>query len=274
MATFIPGDNAKIFLYSKAIEKNNNYFQAYIDRAEVRKKNGNFDKAMEDINLAMKLRPEDELVWYLMGELEYRKGNTDKAINILSTCIAINSAFPWSYQLRAKLFKETAQAEYAIIDEAKYHYLTNDSKNALAILDEGIVKFPANVIMYEDRSNVRLKLKDKTGAIKDLDKVIELASHYVWGFYKRGELKEKLKDFTGALDDMDKAMNIDPGFAQGLYKKGLIYKEIKNYKDAAETIYQSAVIFKRKQCMDDFRECIKILKTIEGSSKQISLLEK
>ena len=57
---------------------------------------------------------------------------------------------------------------------------------------------------------------------QDLDKVIELAPDFVYGYYNRANIYSLMKDYRAALIDYDKAIHLDPNFADAYFNRGLV----------------------------------------------------
>jgi len=60
-------------------------------------------------------------------------------------------------------------------------------------------------------------------AMRDLDKVIELAPQFVYAYYNRAFISAKLNNFDAAMHDLNEAIRIHPQFAEAYYNRGLIY---------------------------------------------------
>ena len=56
---------------------------------------------------------------------------------------------------------------------------------------------------------------------RDLDKVVELAPDFVYGYYNRACLLTQLKEYRAAISDYDKAIEMKPDFAEAFYNRGL-----------------------------------------------------
>jgi tetratricopeptide (TPR) repeat protein len=124
-------------------------------------------------------------------------------------------------------------------------YLVQDLSSAVDDLNRAIAVdntfFPA----YFMRSLIRSKqleyqkaeqaMKDEldrtseiTGAdydavIFDLNRVIELAPDFVYGYYNRANMEAMLKDYRAAIVDYDKAIELSPSFADAYFNRGLTH---------------------------------------------------
>lgn len=59
-------------------------------------------------------------------------------------------------------------------------------------------------------------------AMRDLDKVIELAPQFVYAYYNRAFISAKLNNYEAALNDLNEAIRIHPQFAEAYYNRGLV----------------------------------------------------
>jgi tetratricopeptide (TPR) repeat protein len=58
---------------------------------------------------------------------------------------------------------------------------------------------------------------------KDLDRVIQLAPDFVYGYYNRANVSSILKDYRGALADYNKAIELNKDFAEAYFNRGLTH---------------------------------------------------
>jgi tetratricopeptide (TPR) repeat protein len=73
---------------------------------------------------------------------------------------------------------------------------------------------------------------DKTGEMSgaeydavmfDLNRVIELAPDFVYGYYNRANVEAMLKDYRAAIVDYDKSIELSPTFADAYFNRGLTH---------------------------------------------------
>lgn len=80
-------------------------------------------------------------------------------------------------------------------------------ENAVNIYDKCIERFPKYADAYRWRAAGKIKLKDFSGALKDMDRAINLSGENIEYFEVRGFLKSTLKDYKGAIDDYTKVVS-------------------------------------------------------------------
>ncbi len=81
-----------------------------------------------------------------------------------------------------------------------------------------------------EKKGLEVTAKDYDLVRKDLDRVIELAPDFVYGYYNRGNLLSMLKDYRAALADYDKAIELSPEFAEAYFNRGLTHIFLGNNK--------------------------------------------
>jgi len=114
------------------------------------------------------------------------------------------------YELRATLRFETGD------------YLASAKDNS-----EALRLNPAGAATYLTRSGVAYsRLKQFDRALNDLDKAIQIDSHYDLAFYNRGIVFALQGNFEAAIKDFTEALAIDPQYALALCNRGTAYSDI------------------------------------------------
>ncbi len=73
---------------------------------------------------------------------------------------------------------------------------------------------------------------DIMGALKDLDKVIELNPENSLTYFNRAIIRSQIGDYSNALSDYEKVININPNNVLGYYNRAAVYMQLGNYRDA------------------------------------------
>lgn len=249
----------------KQSDKNvNNYRKIVV--ADETEENGKYKAdyrgRVQDRNVNILPQPMFVLTYYERQEEVKRQVNYSKAIDDLNS----RNILPHRLLLtnnEASLTEEQVKYHFASIDNetavilkepdnalhyyarALDFYLVQDFDNALADLDETIVRdstfFPAyftRAVIHYKQLEFRKRDKgydvevvaDKTPQVRsydytqvreDLDEVIRLNPEFVYAYYNRGNILAVLKDYRGALADYNKAIELDPRFADAYYNRGL-----------------------------------------------------
>src|SRR5579871_5897234 len=89
----------------------------------------------------------------------------------------------------------------------------HDYTGAIADCDLSIARFPSLGEAYVNRGAAQINLEMPKEALQSLDKAIELGLDKVHlAYYNRGLAKERLNDPQGAYEDYKKALELDPTF--------------------------------------------------------------
>lgn len=206
--------NDAIILFTKAIEINPQYAEAYLNRglsyaSSEFKKN---EQAMSDFNKSIELNPKDNFFVYLSrGSLYYDKGNYRQAISDLDHAIEAKPDYDdaqdvAAYYKRGLAYAQESNYGHAISDlnkvialspryvDAYYNLgLINDYKGdldeAISSYSKGLEIDPNNVPIYHNRAIVYFAKKDYDKSWKDVYKAKSLGD-------SNPELLEKLKEVS------------------------------------------------------------------------------
>jgi tetratricopeptide (TPR) repeat protein len=74
---------------------------------------------------------------------------------------------------------------------------------------------------------------------RDLDKVVELAPDFIYGYYNRAAVLSTLKDYRGALADYDKVIQLDEKNADAYYNRGLTHIFLGNNRQGVRDLSQA-----------------------------------
>lgn len=162
-----------------------------------------FERAINDYNNAIKLKPDHEKAFN-------NRGIAKKNIGVI-------------------LQKQGKQKE-----ADKYY------KRALKDYNKALSLNPNYDDAYSNRGNVKRLLRDMEGALKDYDKSIELKPYFAKAYSNRAATKIDLKRYDDAIKDLNKAISIDPLFVEAYYNIANAYMQKKDF-DMAIKSYQQAL---------------------------------
>lgn len=109
--------------------------------------------------------------------------------------------------------------------------MATDPDGALRDLNRAIELDPALVKAYSDRGLMRLSKGDMAGALADLDRGIALGPTAEL-FGRRGLVKGFSRDFYGAIADYNRAIELDPKVAENYLQRGKAHLGKSNRDDA------------------------------------------
>lgn len=105
--------------YTKAIELNSHFVQAYIKRGEMRYKMGDARAALSDCNQALRIDPNLSPAYYYQGRARYRLGYTQAAIEAYTQAIAREPDFAQAYYHRGLANNDLKELTNAVDDLQK-----------------------------------------------------------------------------------------------------------------------------------------------------------
>jgi tetratricopeptide (TPR) repeat protein len=215
----------------------------YYERHDDVKSQVNYYKAIEELN-ARHILPE-----------RLKVTNEEAPL----TEAQVNKHFASIDQFSARLDQNPADTE-ARFARALDFYLVQDFDAALEDLTELINQQPDYFLAYFCRSLIRskqieyqknekaetdtqdarmTKAMDYDLVKRDLDRVVELAPDFVYGYYNRAAVLSTLKDYHGALADYDKVLQLDEKNADAYYNRGLTHIFLGNNKQGVHDLSQA-----------------------------------
>jgi tetratricopeptide (TPR) repeat protein len=182
------GNNSDAIKYfSKFIELQPSYFEAYYNRGTVKLKMADYRGAIEDFSKAVEINPYDEDVYYNRGIAKENLEDFSGAIKDLTLTIDINPYYWSAYYIRGLCKHKLDNYYEAILDYTK------------------AININPYFEAYYNRGLAKRKLEDNIGAIQDYTKAIELKPSDPATFYNRGLAKYYAGDKYGACLDWSKA---------------------------------------------------------------------
>lgn len=227
MAKYYSGDfKGAVKDYDKAIQLNPSVPEAYAGRVMVKYSLGDFEGMIDDCNKVIALNPSTSQLsvsYNYRGTAKIGLKDFDGAIQDFNKAIELDSSIAKGYNNRGYVKGYLGEHESAIQDYSKSIEL--DSTWAEA---------------YANRGFEKNKTEDYKGALDDFNKAIKLNSTDAITFAGRGYTKDNLKDYQGAILDYDKAIELDPTYATAYSNRGSAKLEL-NKKNEACSDFKKAV---------------------------------
>jgi tetratricopeptide (TPR) repeat protein len=227
------------------------------------------------------------------GREEYRNGNSEKAIELLTK--AIENKIEISNSLMYRGAAETSLKFYSEairdLDASKkmdsistyrlyffygrYYLLKEDFDKALINFNKSISLNKNHAASYNGRSSIKIVMNDFKGAIEDEDIAIHLDPNDELFYDTRGFAKLMLEKYNEAIEDFDSSIKIIPQ-AKEFAHRGLAYFKLNNFSKAindfskaielnpltADVIYLRGIAYKLSNqnflACKDFNKCIEM----------------
>jgi tetratricopeptide (TPR) repeat protein len=209
-------NNEKIEYYTRAIELDPIYGNAYNNRGMVYDDLGRYDKAIRDYTKAIELDPYEAYSYYNRGYTLDNLGRYIEAIDDYTKAIELDPYDADIYYNRAISFDNLSRYDEAIDDYTKAIELNPNYINA-----------------YYNRALSFDNLSRYDEAIDDYSKVLEMNPHDVNTYFLRGIAYDNLEIYDEAINDYTNAIEIDPYHADAYYNRGLLFELLYQYERAA-----------------------------------------
>lgn len=231
----------KLKFYTKAIEHNPEYTDAYINRGLVKNELEDYEGSIKDYDKAIELDSKCSLAYNNRGYTKHKKGDYEGALADYNKAILLNPKLNIALDNKAKLLSEVCMKD----DEefvAKY-YLSSGIQEinkgnfleGIKNIDESLKHNPKSDVAYFYKAVGYHSLNNVDLAYENYSKTIELNKKMVDAYYNRGQLilKDNPKQ---ALDDFVSAVALDPKFIDAYYAIAVIQKDLGQYNDAIKNL--------------------------------------
>lgn len=190
-------DTVAIEYYTKAIEINPKYADAYFFRGKEKAKFGNSLGALNDYNKAFELNCTDSDFYRFRGYAKVDVKDDSGALADFIQFIKINPKHELGYGNSAPVRARLKDFKGAISDYTKAIELTSEDNSDIIAMD------------YVERGDAKDSLKDYDGALADYNRAIEIDNEQSEAYFSRGNLKNKLSAYYEAMSDYTKAITLE-----------------------------------------------------------------
>ena len=213
-----------IVAYSRAIELNSRYIDAYNNRGIAYERTGNYEKAIEDYDNMIALAPKSSVAYNNRGIIHAKKREYNLAIADFSKAIGFAPDYVEAYCNRGTAY-----------------YLQNEFEIAIENYNKAAALNPHYAGTYNNRGAIYGSKGEHTKAIKDFTTSIEINPRDASAYNNRGLVYGNKLDFDRAIKDYNKAIGLNPNFADAYINRGVAYhhkgqyeRSIENYNKAIE----------------------------------------
>ena len=197
---------------------------AYNNRGNSYNELKQYERAIEDLNKAIEIEPEDAEAYYNRGDSYNKLKQYERAIQDFDKAIGLKPDYAEAYNNRGNSCDGLKQYERAIEDFDKAIELKPD-KEVLTI-------------SYYNRGISYNGLKQYERAIADYDKAIELKPDYAEVYNNRGNSYNELKQYEHAIKNFEKTIEIEPENVGAYHNRALAIGRQEAEK-ATQTIKES-----------------------------------
>ncbi len=236
-----------IDLYSKVIERNPVFFEAFTDRARCYQAVNRDEEALNDFKSAIQKNANYYPAWIYRGVFYTERKDFFKAIDDFSKAMKLKPQLTEPLLKRAEVYIQLQRWDDAVADITKALEINKTDANAF-FLRGGI---------YEVKKQKKEAFADYTSAIKN-------KPNYAEAFYKRGLINASFGDYTKSLSDFNQALSLNNVYEEVLRARADLYYYNKKYNEAYAEITrvieafkanESELYYKRGVCLSAIGKC-------------------
>jgi tetratricopeptide (TPR) repeat protein/S1-C subfamily serine protease len=262
------------------VKRRTDYYYFWKIQSVIFRKLEQADKALEAIDTAIRLEPNDWTIRSEKASLLTDKRKFTAAITIFSEIIAKKpEASAYNNRGLAKFNsgnKTGAIADYNQSLSINPNYIIvyknrgiaksslNNHTGALADFNQALTINPRDNIAHALRGMAKLQLGDKAGSIADFNQAVTINPKNANAYALRGIAKFQLADQAGAMKDFNQALSINPRHAEAYFGRGAVKVFVGNRSEGIKDIQKAAEISFKQGKMEQYKQYQLLVKTIQS----------
>ncbi len=228
-------------LYSKAIDANPGFLDAYINRGLVNNELQDYEASIKDYDKAIELDSKCALAYNNRGYTKFKQKDYEGALKDYNKAILLNPKLKMAIDNKANLFLNVCLEDDKDFSEKYYLSLgitelrEGNFADAIRNLDE-VLKYNRNYeLVYFYKGIAYHALNREKEAYSSYTKAIEINKKMVDAYYNRGQLLIKTRP-KEAADDFVSALALDNKFIDAYYALAAVQKKLGLYRDAIKNL--------------------------------------
>ena len=268
---------------NKAIEQNDNYAEAFINRGLIRLTLKDKHNALEDLERAHQLKPYIKQIWNLLIKLKIEFKHFEDTILIINKILEIDPKNADSFASMALCHQNLYEFEAAIsaynkaislrpnFFEAYYNLGVafrdkGELDKALAACSKAISIKPDYAAAYNNMGIILKDLGKFEEATEAYNKAISIKPDYAEAYFNIANIFKDLGKFEEATEAYKKAISIKPDYAAAYNNMGIILKDLGKFEEATEA-YNKAISI-NPDYAEAYTNAVEILKTSDPKIKK------
>lgn len=188
---------------------------SYKDRAAMYQKLGLRKEAVDDLNQALALEPQDAVAQLLKAEVYFASGMFPEATKSADEAIKIDPKFTGAHLLKARALVKSKDYAKAIVEANAVLALDPNAADAVAV-----------------RGSAYLGMGKFDNAIADCTDALSKNQKLTKAYYYRGEAYQGLGQYDKSVADFTEAINLEPTFRPALLARATSYQKLGKDADA------------------------------------------
>ncbi len=236
---------------------------AYLNRGVVRYERKDYENAVNDYNMAIRLDPKHAKAYSNRGSVYEASGRYKLAVRDFTKAIELSPELAGVYSNRGNIFLKMKKYEYAVNDYKKaieidpeyakaYSNLgvvygaMGDPEMALRQYDRSIELSPWNARSYNNRGYTYEGMGRYEEALREYNKAIELEPEYTRVYNNRGSTYRKMGDFKNAVKDYSLVIKVDPDNATAHFFLAICYEKMGRQQESINVMKRAAELGSKK----------------------------
>ena len=224
--------------YNQALRSAPNFAAAYYSRGLAYTAKGDYDRAIQDYNQALQLTPSFAAAYYNRGLAYKRKGEYEWAKSDFNKALTLGYDRATVEALLAELRREQAEREREkrdiCYDRGNSHARNGRYDRAIQDYNQALQHDPSYVPAYNNRGVAWAVKGQYNRAIRDYDQALRLDPSYVAAYNNRGKAYARKGDYDRAIRDYDRALGRNPNYVAAYCERGIAYAAKGNYDRAIQ----------------------------------------
>jgi len=206
-----------IYDYTKAIELDRHYAEAYNNRSAALLMMENYAKAVVDCNWTLELAPHFVAAYINLGIAHTGLRDYPPALEDYRKALELDPENLYAYYNRGNTYLWMENFELAVMD-----------------YDKTLELDPEFVAAYVNRGVAYTEMKAYSNALADFSRAIELNPNYVYALYNRANLYREMRQHKKAIQDYTRVIELNPQHPYAYENRGDSYAALGDEDNAAE----------------------------------------
>ncbi|MFO7827137.1 MAG: tetratricopeptide repeat protein [Bacteroidales bacterium] len=234
--------------YTKLIEENPEYTDAYLARADAYEKSGQKAEAASDYKRATAFEDKDKTIYYNAGRLYYDLEQYEDAIPMLSKVTSMDKKHMDAYRLKMESYIALEQYDKALKESSELIKLQETGSNyfrrgfineklgnynqAETDFKRSIEKSPNALETYVALADVLFKAKNLNESLQNCNKALQIDDKSKEALWIRSKIYKEKIDYPNAINDLSKVIIFSPVDEKAFFTRGLYYQEFNQHQSA------------------------------------------
>jgi tetratricopeptide (TPR) repeat protein len=233
---------AAVKAFTEAVALDAENAELRVARADALREARDFDRAIEDYDLAVRLRPLEPSTYHGRGDAYFGKRDFERAVTDYDEALRLDSKNAVTWNNRGLALHRLGRSDRALADFAEA--LRLDPKYAMAHYNRGTVFHrqgrhdkaradyteairlnPKMATAFNNRGLSYHEERDFNKAVADFTDAIKLDAKLAVAWLNRGLSRNQQRKFDDAIADFSEAIRLDPKLARAYFHRAIAHEQ-------------------------------------------------